>query len=67
MDLVDYSNFLQAKEKFNGIRKILKLYAKQKVAVDSWAQTKWFKLKLDILFEAIEENIDDFLRLDKWV
>lgn len=67
MEFTDYTDFLQAKKEFGGIIKILRLYKKQKVAISSWATTKWTNLKPSLLLEAIEDIIQDFLRLEEWV
>lgn len=67
MEFTDYADFLHAKKEFDGIIKILKLYEKQKTAITSWAKTQWTNLKPDLLLDAIEDIIQDFLQLEEWV
>jgi dynein heavy chain len=67
IDVADYSKFLQAKDEFERMQVIYKLYQAQKIARESWAKTLWVNLNTQALNDGIDSFIRDFRKLPRQI
>ncbi|KAL7022048.1 hypothetical protein ACKWTF_012111 [Chironomus riparius] len=67
IDVADYSRFIQAKDEFERMQVIYKLYQAQKIARESWGKTLWSNLNTQALTDGIDSFIRDYRKLPKIV
>lgn len=65
LEMTDYSDFLNAKEDFEKMLVIYKLYQTQKLARETWSKTLWANLNPQALTDGIENFLRDFRKLPK--
>lgn len=65
IDVADYSKFLQAKDEFERMQVIYKLYQAQKIARESWGKTLWANLNTQALTDGIDNFLRDYRKLSK--
>lgn len=67
IDVADYNRFLYAKDEFERMQVIYRLYQAQKIARESWGKTLWINLNTEALTDGIDSFIRDFRKLPKTV
>lgn len=67
IDVADYSRFLNAREEFERMQVIFKLYQAQKLARESWGKTLWANLNTQALTDGIDSFLRDFRKLSKTI
>lgn len=67
IDVADYSRFLDAREEFERMHVVYKLYQAQKLARESWGKTLWVNLNTQALTDGIESFLRDFRKLPKTI
>ncbi|CAH2003821.1 unnamed protein product, partial [Acanthoscelides obtectus] len=65
--LADYSHFLQAKQEFEGMELLYKLYKALKHAREMWGKTLWVNLNPQALVDGIDAFLKNFRKLNKQV
>ncbi|CAG9765840.1 unnamed protein product [Ceutorhynchus assimilis] len=63
--LADYSDYLQAKQDFEGMDVIYKVYKAQKHARELWGKTLWANLNPQALLDGIDGFLKEFRKIPK--
>lgn len=67
MPVTDYSDFLRAKQDYEGMHVIYKLYKQQKIARENWSRTLWAHLNPNALTDGMENFMKEYRKIPKWV
>jgi len=65
IEVTDYSRFMNAKDDFEKMLVIYKLYQAQKIARETWGKTLWTNLNTQALTDGIENFLRDFRKFSK--
>ena len=65
--MADYSRFLNAREEFERMHVVYKLFQAQKLARESWGKTLWANLNTQALTDGIDSFLRDFRKLSKTI
>lgn len=67
MPVTDYSDFLRAKQDYEGMHVIYKLYKQQKIARENWSRTLWAHLNPNALTDGMENFMKEYRKIPKAV
>ncbi|KAJ6635868.1 Dynein axonemal heavy chain 10 [Pseudolycoriella hygida] len=65
MPMAEYSEFVECKSDYDGMKRVYALYKQQKNAINNWGKVLWSHLNPNQLIEGIEVYMKDFNKLDR--